>query len=359
MPDFATTEQVVLAARKALSQPVWDYLVGGTESETTMRRNRLAFERWGFRPRVLTDVSKVDPATTLLGHHLRIPVILAPLGSLQSMHPDAALAPARAAAGFDTLFTLSCLTDPDMEEVAAAADGPKVFQLYIRGELPWLRDVIGRVKAAGYTGLVVSVDSALITRRDRALLSGFETPFTRFRFGADVRYQATATWDTLDRIREMAAPLPLLIKGIATAEDATLALEHGVDVIWVSNHGGRQLDHGLGALDTLPEVVEAVAGRAPVILDGGVTRGSDIVKALALGAQAVAIGKLQGWAIAAGGAEALVRVLEILESEAVSAMGLLGVTRVEDLTPAHLRPADPVTPPHEMSAWTNLPGRLL
>jgi isopentenyl diphosphate isomerase/L-lactate dehydrogenase-like FMN-dependent dehydrogenase len=324
-----------------------------------MRRNRLAFDRWAFRPRVLTDVSQIDPATSLLGHRLRIPVILAPLGSLQSMHPDAAIVPARAAAEFGTLFTLSCLTDPDMEAVAAAADGPRLFQLYIRGEIPWLRDVIDRVKAAGYHGLVVSVDSALITRRDRALLSGFETPFTRFRFGADVRYQATATWSTLDRIREMAAPLPLIIKGIATAEDATLALEHGVDAVWVSNHGGRQLDHGLGALDTLPEVVEAVAGRVPVILDGGVSRGSDVVKALALGADAVAIGKLQGWGIAAGGAEALVRVLEILESELVSAMGLLGVSRVQDLTPAHLRRADAVTPAHEMSAWTSISDRLL
>jgi glycolate oxidase len=304
-------------------------------------------------------VSKVDPSGTLLGHRLRVPVILAPLGSLQDFHPDGAAAQARAAATFGTLQTLSCLTEPGIEEVAAVTDAPKLFQLYIRGELPWLRDVIDRVKSAGYAGLAVSVDSALVSRRDRALLSGFESPFTRFRFGADVAYQASATWDTLDRIREMAAPLPLVIKGIATAEDAALALEHGVDAVWVSNHGGRQLDHGLGALDTLPEVVEAVAGRVPVVLDGGVSRGSDVVKALALGADTVAIGKLQGWGIAAGGAEALVRVLEILESELVSAMGLLGVIRVEDLSPAHLRTADPVTPPHEMSAWPAIPGGRL
>ncbi|MPZ49514.1 MAG: alpha-hydroxy-acid oxidizing protein [Dehalococcoidia bacterium] len=356
MTAFATNEQIVLAARRNLSQGVWDYLVGGAESETTMRRNRLAFDLWAFRPRVLVDVSQADPSTTLLGHKLRIPVILSPVASLQAMHPEAALAPARAAAQFGTIQTLSCLTEPTLEDVADASDATKVFQLYVRGEDPWLQDVIGRVKAAGYIAIALTVDTALVGRRDRATISGYESPFTTFRFGANVAYQATATWDTLDRIREMAAPLPILLKGVATAEDAALAVEHGVGAVWVSNHGGRQLDHALGALETLPEVVEAVAGRVPVIVDGGVQRGSDILKAIALGADAVGIGKLQGWAISAGGTEALVRALEILESEFVSGMGLLGISRVDQLNSTFLRPADPVSDPHEMSAWVNIPG---
>jgi isopentenyl diphosphate isomerase/L-lactate dehydrogenase-like FMN-dependent dehydrogenase len=157
----------------------------------------------------------------------------------------------------------------------------------------------------------------------------------------------------MDRIREIGG-VPFLLKGIATAEDAEIAVEHGVDVIWVSNHGGRQLDHGLGSLDVLPEIVDAVHGRAEIVLDSGVQRGSDVLKALALGANAVAIGKLQGWSLAAAGCDGVVRALEILEDEIVSAMGLLGVTSVDQLNPSYLHRAEPVTQPHEMSSWVNM-----
>ncbi len=183
-------------------------------------------------------------------------------------------------------------------------------------------------------------------------------PPTR-RHPRDPSVQAALTWDSMDRIKEMAG-LPFMLKGVATAADAALAVEHGVDVIWVSNHGGRQLDHGLGTMDVLPEIMEAVAGRADVVLDGGIQRGSDVVKAVALGAKAVAIGKLQGWGLAAAGQDGLVRVLEILEDEIISTMGLLGVSSIGQLSPDLLRNAKAVTPPHEMSAWANMPGgRLL
>jgi glycolate oxidase len=171
----------------------------------------------------------------------------------------------------------------------------------------------------------------------------------RYGFGA------TMTWEKMARIKELIG-LPFMVKGIATPEDARIAVDHGVDVIWVSNHGGRQLDHGLGTLDLLPEVVDAVAGRAEVIVDGGVQRAADVVKALCLGAAAVAVGKLQGWGAAAAGSGGIVRMLEILEDEMVSTMGLLGVTGVGQLGPEYLRRADPVIPAHEMSAWTNMPG---
>jgi glycolate oxidase len=163
----------------------------------------------------------------------------------------------------------------------------------------------------------------------------------------------------LDAIKEMAG-LPFILKGVATAEDAALAVAHGVGAIYVSNHGGRQLDHGRATIDMLPEVIAAVDGKAEVILDGGITRGSDALKAIALGARAVAIGKLQGWGLAANGQAGLVRVLEILESEIVTTMGLLGVTRLDQLNPAYLCKVEPLTPAHEMSAFPHLPGgRLL
>lgn len=356
-PAFLSNEEVVLAARRSLGQGPWDYLVGGAESETTMRRNRLGFDRLAFRPRILADVSSIDPSTSLFGHHLRIPVLLAPIGSLQVFAPEGAVASARAAAAFGTMPVVSSATLPALEETAASSTGPKVFQLYVHGDLGWVRDILGRVKAAGYQALCLTVDVAVYSRRERPMLSRWATPTQRA--AVDRRYLAALTWETMDMIKELAG-LPFMLKGVQTAEDAALAVEHGVDAIWVSNHGGRQLDHALGTIDTLPEVVQAVGGRAQIVLDGGILRGTDVLKAIALGARAVAIGKLQGWGLAAAGQDGLVRVLELLEHEITVAMGLLGVTRIDQLTPSYVCRAEPVAPAHEMSAWTNMPGgRLL
>jgi glycolate oxidase len=168
------------------------------------------------------------------------------------------------------------------------------------------------------------------------------------------RYQAMLTWDTMDMIKELAG-LPFMLKGVQTAEDAELAVQHGVEVIWVSNHGGRQIDHGLGSLDTLPEIVAAVNGRARIILDGGVQRGTDILKAVAMGADAVAIGRLQAWGLAAAGQAGVVRMLEILEDELICAMGLTGLTSMAKVTRSYVCEAEPVTEAHEMSSWVNMP----
>jgi glycolate oxidase len=355
--EYLSNEEIVLAARRNLEQGPWDYLVGGAESETTMRRNRLGFDRLGFRPRVLVDVSTIDPSTTLLGHRLRIPVLTAPIGSVQVFDPAGGAAPAAAAAAFGTVPVISSATQPSLEETAAAADGPKVFQLYVHGDMDWVREIVGRVKAAGYVALCLTVDVAMYSRRERPLLSRWSTPTQRA--AVNRTHLAALNWETMARIRELWGG-PFMVKGIQTAEDAALAVEHGVDVVWVSNHGGRQLDHALGTIDTLPEVVEAVGDRAEIVLDGGIARGTDVLKALAMGANAVAIGRLQGWGLAAGGQVGLVRVLELLEHEITVSMGLLGVTHIDQLTRNYVCRAEPVTPPHEMSAWVNMAGgRLL
>lgn len=355
--NFVSNEQIVQAARRNLNQGAWDYLVGGSESETTLRRNRLAFDRIAFRPRVLVDVSNIDTSATFLGHKMRIPVMLAPIGSLQLFNPEGGAAATRAAAEFGTMHVVSTVTEPSLEDIAAVADNPKVFQLYVRGDWGWVEEIIARVKEAGYMGFCVTVDLAHYSRRERPMLNSWQPP-TR-RNPRDPSYQAALTWESMDRMKELVG-MPFMIKGIATAEDAALAVEHGVDVIWVSNHGGRQLDHGLGTLDMLPEIVDAADGKADIIVDGGIQRGSDVVKALALGAKAVAIGKLQGWGLAAAGKDGVLRVLEILEDELISAMGLLGVTSIDQLGPDYIRRAEVVTQPHEMSAWVNMPGdRLL
>ncbi|MDA0769392.1 MAG: alpha-hydroxy acid oxidase [Chloroflexi bacterium] len=350
--DFVTNEEVIQAARARLPQSAWDYLSGASESETTMRRNRLAFDKVAFRPRVLVDVSSVDPSTTFLGHKLRIPVMPAPVGSLQEFTPEGGAATTKACAEFGTMHVVSSVTEPSLEAIAESGDNPKVFQLYVHGDWEWTKDLIDRAKAAGYVGLCTTVDTAHYSRRERPLRGRWEPP-TR-RVTRDPFWSASVTWDSIDKYKAHSG-LPYMLKGIATAEDAKIAVDHGVDVIWVSNHGGRQLDHGLGTMDMLPEIVEAVDGRAEIVLDGGIQRGSDVVKAAAMGVKAVAIGKLQCWGLGAAGKDGLVRVLEILEEEMIVAMALMGVTSLDQLNSNYVTKADLVTMPHEMSTWVNKP----
>jgi glycolate oxidase len=349
--DFVTNEEIVLAARRNLAQGEWDYLVGGAESETTFRRNRLAFDRWGFRPRILVDVSHIDTSITFLGEKMRIPAMLAPVGSLQVFTPEGGVAAAKAAVEFGTTHCVSSVTEPAWEESASA--GTQFFQLYARGDDAWTRDAVQRIKAAGYKALAITVDSAIYSRRERPLISRWSPP-TRLTL-QNRNYLAELTWRKLDLIKDAWGDAPLMVKGVMTAEDALLCVDHGVEVIWVSNHGGRQLDHELGGIDVLPEIALAVDGRAEIVVDGGVQRGSDVVKAIALGADCVAIGRLQAWGLAAAGQAGCVRMLEILEAEIISAMGLMGVTSLDQLSDRYVCRAEPVTSPHEMSLWVNMP----
>jgi isopentenyl diphosphate isomerase/L-lactate dehydrogenase-like FMN-dependent dehydrogenase len=354
--DFVTNQEIIMAARRNLTQNVWHYLTGGAESETTMCRNRFGLDSLAFRPRVLIDVSKIDASTTFLGHKLSIPVMLAPIGSLQSITPEGGATVARAAEEFGTVNFVSSVTQPSLEEIAAASRNPKIFQLYVQGDLKWVETLLARVKRAGYSALCLTVDTAHYGHRERQMMDRWLPPSRR---GTGYEYRAGLTWKTLDAIKQMAG-LPFILKGVATAEDAALAMEHGVSVIYVSTHGGRQLDHGRATIDMLPEIVDAVRGRAEIVLDGGIVRGSDVLKAIALGARAVAIGKLQGWGLAAAGQAGLIRVLEILKDEVMTTMGLLGITRLNQLTSDYLCKVQPMGPTHEMSAFPHMPGgRLL
>jgi glycolate oxidase len=353
--DFVTNQEIIMAARRNLADNVWHYLAGGAESETTMRRNRFGLDSLAFRPRVLVDVSKIDATTTFLGHKIRIPVMLAPIGSLQSITSEGGIAVAKAAEQFGTVNFVSSVTQPSLEEIAAASGNPKIFQLYVQGDLKWVENLLARVKQAGYSALCLTVDTAHYSHRERQMMDRWLPPSRR---GIGYEYRAGLTWELVDAINQMAG-LPFILKGVATAEDAALAVEHGVSTIYVSNHGGRQLDHGRATIDMLPEIVAAVGGKAEVLIDGGIVRGSDVLKAIALGARAVAIGKLQGWGLAAAGQAGLLRVLEILESEIVTTMGLLGITHLDQLTSAHLCKVQPLGPAHEMSAFPHIPGGQL
>jgi isopentenyl diphosphate isomerase/L-lactate dehydrogenase-like FMN-dependent dehydrogenase len=353
--DFVTNQEVIVQARRNLSQNVWDYLTGGAESETTMRRNRFALDSLGFRPRVLVDVSRVDPSTTFLDHKLRMPVMLAPIGSLQIITPEGGVAVAKAAQACETVNFVSSVTQPSLEEIAAASRNPKIFQLYVQGDMKWVEALLARVKKSGYQALCLTVDTAHYGHRERQMMDRWLPPSRR---GSGYEHRAALTWEIMDAIKEIAG-LPFILKGVATAEDAVIAVEHGVDAIYISNHGGRQLDHGRATIEMLPEIVEAVGSRAEIVLDGGIVRGSDVVKAVALGADAVAIGKLQGWGLGAAGEAGLVRVLEILESEIITTMGLLGVSRIDQLKPTYLCKTQPLGLAHEMSSFPHMPGGRL
>lgn len=320
-----------------------------------MRRNRLGFDSLAFRPRVLVDVSKIETTTNFLGHQLRIPVMLAPIGSLQSLTAEGGVAVAKAAEEFGTLNFVSSVTQPSLEEIAAASRNPKIFQLYVQGDLKWIENLLSRVKKAGYCALCLTVDTAHYGHRERQMMDRWLPPSRR---GSGYEYRAAVTWETLDLIKEVGG-LPFILKGVATPEDAAIAVERGVHAIYISNHGGRQLDHGRATIEMLPEIVEVVRGRAEIVLDGGILRGSDVLKAIALGATAVAIGKLQGWGLAAGGKAGLARVLQLLESEIITTMALLGVTKLKQLNGAYVCKVQSLPPTHEMSAFIHMPtGQL-
>jgi glycolate oxidase len=351
--EFLALQEIVAAARRKLPPGPWNYLVGGAETETTVRRNRHALDSLAFRPRVLRDVSRIDATARFLASPVRLPVFLAPIGGLESIVDGGAAAAAQGAAAFGVPQVLSSVCQPGLETTAAAADTLRVFQLYVRGDDAWVDDHVKRAADHGYRAFCFTVDVAMYSRRERDLIGRFVKPW-RATAPAGSTFQSGLSWDQVKRYKDKhngPGALPLIIKGIATVEDAELCVQHGVEVVYVSNHGGRQLDHGLGSAAVLPEIVAAIGGRAEVWVDGGFMRGTDVVKAIALGAKAVGLGRLPCLGLAAAGAPGLVRTLEILEDEVRVCLGLLGATSLAELTPRHLAAAPAVSPPDVFSAF--------
>jgi isopentenyl diphosphate isomerase/L-lactate dehydrogenase-like FMN-dependent dehydrogenase len=346
---FQNLHEFISKARANLNQNAWDYVVGGAETETTLRRNRMALDEIAFRPRVLRDVARVDGSVERFGRKLRLPVMLAPVGALEIFDPAGAASVARGAFAFGAAHMLSSVSAPGLERVAEAApDCLRMFQLYVRGDDAFVEDYVGRAIACGYTAFCLTVDTAHYSRRERDIAKRYVRESRLRSTGGD--YQKGLSWRTVKLIKDK-FEIPLIIKGIATAEDARIALDHGVDWIYVSNHGGRQLDHGRGAMHVLPEIVDAVKGRARIMIDGGFCRGTDIVKAIASGADLVGIGRLQCWALAAAGEAGVERMLELLEDEVVRCLGLLGLTSFEGLDMSYLHPASATNMPSVFSAF--------
>lgn len=325
-------------AQAKLPPAVWDYYAGGSEDEVTLRENRAAFERIRLRPRVLVDCSTVDMSTTVLGTSVSMPILVAPTASHGLLYPDGECATARAVGASGTLMVASTSATRSAGEIASAATGPLWFQLYPHRSLEVTAQLVQRAEAAGYRAIALTADTPLLGRRERDVRNSFEiADYVTFMNYHEVNAADVAeaiddsraarhrfdTWETVDWLRSQTS-LPVLVKGILTAEDALIALEHGVAGIMVSNHGGRQLDGAIPTIEALPEIVAAVAGRCEVYVDGGVRRGTDVLKALALGARAVLVGRPVLWGLAVNAEEGVRHVLELLRAELALAMTLAG-----------------------------------
>jgi isopentenyl diphosphate isomerase/L-lactate dehydrogenase-like FMN-dependent dehydrogenase len=342
-------------AEERLEPGEWAYLVGGSGDEWTLRENRAAFGRWTFRPRVLCDVSEVSTATTVLGTSVALPVVVAPVAYQQLYHPDGECATARGAAAAGAGMAVSTFSTRSHEEIAAAAPGLLQWcQLYVFQDRGVTREHLAGAAEAGCSAIVLTVDTPRLAQRERDLRVGFEIPsdlplpYARAAIGTEAQnpadqfalLDASVSWRDLEWIAGEAR-LPVVLKGVVTAEDAELAIEHGAAAIVVSNHGGRQLDGVPATRDALPEVAEVVAGRAEVYVDGGIRRGADVAKALALGARAVLAGRAPVFGLAAAGEEGVRHVLELLRDELALTLCLLGCTTPDELTRAHVQRSDP------------------
>jgi 4-hydroxymandelate oxidase len=323
-------------ARAKLPPEVYDYYAGGADREWTVRANLAAFDKWILRPRVLVGVAERGTSTEVLGSRVSFPVLVAPWAFQSRADPEGEVATARAAARAGTIMVLSATSSHRLDDVAKASNAPKWFQLYLYRDRGFSKEALLRAYELGFGAVVFTVDVPVLGKRDRDRRNELDMPIEGP--GQELDFDPSITWDDLAWIRE-SAPLPLLIKGILTAEDARLAVDRGVDGIVVSNHGGRQLDGAPAALDALVEVVEAVERRVEVLMDGGIRRGTDVLKALALGAGAVMVGRPAAWGLAVAGEDGVANVLEILREEFDLAMALTGCRSVAEVGRGLVRPA--------------------
>lgn len=351
MPALLTIDDFEQAARGTLTQLAYDYFRSGADAERTLQRNRAAFDDYEIWPRILRDVSRLDLRLELLGLQLPMPILIAPTAYQRLAHPEGELAMAQGAAAAGALLVVSTLATTTLEQVAAASSGPKWFQLYIHRDREFTRSLVERAQAAGYAALVLTVDTPLLGRRLADERNGFALPpgLTMANLAeaptsplisplsgsalasyCAARHDASVTWKDLDWLRALTR-LPILIKGVLRGDDAARAVEQGAAGVIVSNHGARQLDGTPATLDALSEVCAAVAGRCPVLLDGGVRWGTDVLKALGRGAAAVLVGRPALWGLAVGGQEGVARVLTILRGELERAMALAGCPALAEL----------------------------
>jgi 4-hydroxymandelate oxidase len=340
-------------AKELLPKEEYDYIAGGATDEISVERNRRAYASWAFRPRVLRDVSKLDLSTTILGTRVELPVLIAPCGGHKRAHPDGELATYRAAASCGTVLAVSANSNTSFEDLAKAANGTLWVQLYPFRDKAMTRDWLERAKANSYKAIVVTLDSQWPPKRERNIRNryqrtrganypaGGEHPDAPRPAGSGAGSDPAATWKDLEWIKA-ATSLPVVAKGIMTGEDVELCAEVGADGVIVSNHGGRHLDNTLATVEVLSEAVAAANGKMEVFLDGGIRRGADVVKAIALGAKAVFIGRPLFWGLAVGGEQGVVRVINLLRDEIQITMAKCGRPTVASIDLSTIVKAPPL-----------------
>ena len=330
-----------ILAKERLPSAFWDYYQGGSEDEITLRANRKAFEHVRFRPRVLIDVNTIDLCCTVQGVPISFPLLIAPTAFHCLAHPEGECATAQAASNAGTILVASTFATRRLEEIATVSKGTLWLQLYVYRDLEITKELVRRAEAAGYRAIVLTVDAPRLGRRERDIRNTFTLPSEMqiANFAPEICSQgyipepAIITWDTVDWLCSLTS-LPIILKGILTAEDAMIAMQYRISGIIVSNHGGRQLDSTISSLDALPDIASALAEKCEIYLDGGIRRGTDILKALALGADAVLIGRPVLWGLAVNGAIGVQHVLSLLYQELALAMALAGCTTLKDISPS-------------------------
>lgn len=349
-PDLVTIGEVIAAAEKNTSPEHWTWVTNGVGEGLTVVRNVEALNRLALVPRVMRSVVDIDTSASFVGVPLEFPLFLAPVGALALFDEGDAVAAGRAAVATGAGMMCSTLTHRPWEDVAATSPGKVMFQLYVFGNREWTGHVLDRVEGAGFAAMAVTVDTPVVARRDPSLEQGYvwsypeDGPPNLSELGWDPAYRTRYTVDDFAWLCERAS-IPIVAKGIMSAEDARIAVDAGASGIYVSNHGGRQVDREISSIEMLPEIVAAVGDEVDIVIDSGFTRGAEVVAALALGARAVGIGRLLCWALAAGGEPALVRTLEILRAEITTTLQNIGCRSLADLTPDHVRRSFPVTRP--------------
>ena len=332
--EIVSLQEFYQFAKKNTPIETWDYIIGAADTETTFKKNRHSLDTYAFRPRVLRNVENIDTSIKLFDYDFLLPVFYAPIGSMQDFVKDGALNSTLSASDKKIFHMLSSTWSGGVDIIGKSVDYPKVYQLYIRGDNNWVDEQISKAIDNGFIALCLTVDLDAYGRRERDLLKRYKTTSRRTATGPE--YQMKFSWNDVNRIKKK-FNIPIILKGIATEEDAKICVDEGIDVIYISNHGGRQLDYGIGGADLINPISQVVKNKSKIFFDGGVIRGTDVVKAIALGADCVGIGRLQCYAAATNGRDGLNKMIDILQHEILVCMRLLGVNNLNDLNDNYIK----------------------
>ena len=346
--EIVSLQEFYQFAKENTPVETWDYIIGAADTETTFKKNRYALDSFAFKPRVLRDVEHIDTSIELFGYNFSLPVFYAPIGSMQDFVEDGALNSTLSASDKKIFHMLSSTWSGGVDIIGKSVNYPKIYQLYIRGNENWVDDQISRAIDNGFIALCLTVDLDAYGRRERDLLKRYKTTSRKTATGPE--YQMKFSWKDVRRIKNK-FDLPIILKGIATEEDAKICVDEEIDVIYISNHGGRQLDYGIGGADLIQSISKVVKKKSKIFFDGGICRGTDVVKALSLGADSVGLGRLQCYAAATNGRKALNKMIDILTHEILVCMRLLGVNNLNDLNENYIKKDISISKPSLISSF--------